>query len=638
MGGNGNITTRGGFGEEPSQLNNFAYYSQYDDRWKSSKYDLSSGHSATPTLSARGCGPTSMAMVATQLTGKRYEPTQMAKIAQDGGYSTNDGTTWGYFNKIAKDFSLDMKNINPSNTLEYLNYGMPVILSGKRTQYSENDSPFTPSGHYVVVVGKDANGNVLINDPRGPKYSKSYDINKVNKEAVRGWAFNYNGGQLPEITNSTTTSRDKLSVIEALTKMNEAFALFSENVRMGTNKKLSWDNSNNTPTDSGTNISSSTIDFIPKNLQEAIIKKTLDLTVGSESSGNYAVAKNDIDGATRASLSPSIGILQWREGNAKRLMEKIYEHLPNNKEADYFANKVNWSNRSPWDNSSQQRLRDFLQNNLDIVKKVQNEMAFSFIRDTDLAPVYKYGVDTGKIKDPRSIVFLGDFANTGPALIKPFLEKYKPNNSGDEFEHFMSEFKSKSWWANHMNIYGGRVKNNYSNLVGWKPEIGGLGDREKQIVVNNKPNLKLIKGGLGELTSPTNTSNQHLINYNRELFKTTPNDSNVSSYINMSNNTNKYSDISLQEVVSLLREIALNTNNTSKGIDEMLEKEIIVNVTTVSNNIPDINETGTNINIQPQESKATFVSPFFQSMNENITGNKEQRNYNIAKKIASGGI
>jgi hypothetical protein len=67
-------TSFGGFGEEPSKINNFAYYSQNDSRWGNTIYDHSNGYgkSSHPFLKDRGCGPTSMAMVATQLTGKQY--------------------------------------------------------------------------------------------------------------------------------------------------------------------------------------------------------------------------------------------------------------------------------------------------------------------------------------------------------------------------------------------------------------------------------------------------------------------------------------------------------------------------------------------------------------------------------------
>jgi len=657
-GGNGN----GGFGEEPNQLNNFTYYSQYDDRWGKTTYDLSKGHSSQPTLSARGCGPTSMAMVVSQLTGKRYEPPQLAKIAQEGGYSTNDGTTWGYFNKVAKDFSLDTSTVNPSNTINYLNNGMPVILSGKRDKYSFNDSPFTPGGHYVVAVGRDEKGNILINDPRGSKFSKPYNYNKVIKEARQGWAFSYNGGILPPnivSSDNSNSSNKKLSTLDLFAKMIEAFTLYEENKRLGTNKKLSWDDIEGTSNDfnvsvTTTNDSNSLTNFVPKTLQESILKKTLELSIGSESSGDYTSSNNDINASTGKKISPSIGILQWRGNNAKTLMQKMYEQLPGNSEANYFANQVDWGNKSPWNDIQRARLKKYLGDNLSVSQKVQNEMALSHIRDTNLAPVYKYGVNTNKIKDPRSIAFLADFANTGPALVKPFLDKYNPNNGGKpEFEHFMDEFKNKSYWGNK-GIYASRIKNTYSKLSGWTPEVGGNGSfnissnfdktaggfgGEEQIILNsNKINLERFTGGLGDLsTSISNKYKGENLGINRNIFESLNNG--TGEYITNNSNNTQSSNISINEIVTVLKEIAINTNTTSKGINELTNKEIIINV----ENKPSINDNNQNntINLNSQQPKnATFVSPFFQSMNERSnTGNsKEQREYTIAKKIAGGRV
>ena len=653
-GGNGN----GGFGEEPNKLNNFKYYSQYDDRWGNSTYDLSSGHSVHPTISARGCGPTSMAMVVSQLTGKQYEPPQMAKLAQEGGYSTNDGTTWGYFDRVARDFSLNKETINPSNMLNYINKGMPVILSGKRDTYSLNESPFTPGGHFVVAVGRDDKGNVLINDPRGSKFSKPYDFNKITKEARQGWAFSYNGGVLPpnivSSTNSNIISEQKqLSVMDLFTKMSEAFTIYNENVMLGTNKKLSWDDIEGTSNDFNVSIStsesSSLSNFIPKNLQEVILKKTLELSIGSESSGDYTSSNNDTNASTGRRISPSVGILQWRGNNAKSLMQRMYEQLPGNSEANYFANQVDWGNQNPWNDSQRARLKKFLGDNMSISQKVQNEMALSHIRDTNLAPVYKYGVDTNKIKDPRTIAFLADFANTGPALIKPFLEKYNPNNGGmSEFEHFLNEFKNKSYWGNK-GIYANRINNTYSKLSGWKPEFGGNGDfclscnskslpggfgEDNSIILNNKVNLERFTGGLGDLT--TSISNKYkgeAIKYNRNIFESV--NSGMGDYISTSSNTQS-SNISMDEIVNVLKEIAINTNTTSKGISEIAAKEMTVTV----NNNPTTSDTDrvNNINVNSQQHKNTFVSPFFQSLNEGngVGNNKEQRDYTTAKKIARG--
>ena len=54
---------------------------------------------------------------------------------------------------------------------------------------NKNDSPYTSAGHYVTVVGKDNNGNYIVNDPRGKQYSKKYSKNSVLSSATSGWSL-----------------------------------------------------------------------------------------------------------------------------------------------------------------------------------------------------------------------------------------------------------------------------------------------------------------------------------------------------------------------------------------------------------------------------------------------------------------
>ena len=53
----------------------------------------------------------------------------------------------------------------------------------------KSNSAYTPAGHYVVAVGKDRDGNVLINDPRGKQYSGKYNLNDVANETGAAWSF-----------------------------------------------------------------------------------------------------------------------------------------------------------------------------------------------------------------------------------------------------------------------------------------------------------------------------------------------------------------------------------------------------------------------------------------------------------------
>ena len=237
-----------------STVNNFAYYSQLSDEYKNQPYKYSPGKkgSGPETIGRRGCGPTSMAMILTQLTKKNFDPRQIAAMAEPK-YSSSSGTEWGFYDYIASKFSLNMKKSGPSSGFvkSSLGQGMPVLMSGRK-KYS--DSPFTKGGHYVVGVGM-AGDKVLINDPRGTKYSKAYSLSNVMNEARQLWAFKYTGGPTPDPSAGAYTASGNApnsggaqqqagtidqSLSSMATMMSQAASNYVDNVFMGTDKQLDW--------------------------------------------------------------------------------------------------------------------------------------------------------------------------------------------------------------------------------------------------------------------------------------------------------------------------------------------------------------------------------------------------------------
>ncbi len=184
-------TVKGGTGSNKGGYGDIPYLSQNDPRWASSKYKESGGF-GDDTISSRGCGPTSMAMVLNGIGGKGITPKDTAKFAQDNGYSDETGTNWKFMNDADKNFGIDKKSTytpNKSFLSSELNKGRPVILSGQDVQGGYGNSPFTPSGHYVVATKMDNRGNVNINDPRGTDYSGAYNMDDVLNKATAAWSF-----------------------------------------------------------------------------------------------------------------------------------------------------------------------------------------------------------------------------------------------------------------------------------------------------------------------------------------------------------------------------------------------------------------------------------------------------------------
>ena len=184
---------RGGRGDET--VNGFSYYSQSDPRWKDNAYNIGNDNA---TMDTTGCGPTAFSMIASQMTGRNVDPTETATLAEVTGNRDNTGTNWNFINQAAGAYGISSQETeNPSAQYisDQLDQGKPMILSGASGGgYGggfgvKSNSAYTPAGHYVVAVGKDNNGNVLINDPRGKQYSGKYNLNDVASETGAAWSF-----------------------------------------------------------------------------------------------------------------------------------------------------------------------------------------------------------------------------------------------------------------------------------------------------------------------------------------------------------------------------------------------------------------------------------------------------------------
>lgn len=241
FGGNGPDDNSSGTQQAPQPSggiqyhNGMAYYSQEDPRWASTTYAAKGEKS---TIKQAACGPTSMAMVISSLTGQPVDPTVTAKWSMDHGYKlAGVGTSWDYFNAQAKQYGFGMSASSPSvdKAKAALMEKKPVIFSGK------GGAPFTKGGHFIVGAGITPDGNsIIVNDPVNLSRSIAYPAQQIIGSARQMWVADRalpdglpqnSAGGAPGATGAAP--QEDNSLMGALTKIGSAVSIFGDAVYRG---------------------------------------------------------------------------------------------------------------------------------------------------------------------------------------------------------------------------------------------------------------------------------------------------------------------------------------------------------------------------------------------------------------------
>ncbi len=156
------------------------YLYQIDPQWSHESY--SNGR-----LRHQGCGPTALAMVYIELTGKTdMDPAAMCEFATDAGYSTDqDGTSWSIMTDGAAQLGLTgtQLNVSEARLRSELEAGRPVICI-------MNPGHFTSSGHFIAIEKLDDVGKAVVHDPNSwVRSQKTWDLSVIAAEAASAWSF-----------------------------------------------------------------------------------------------------------------------------------------------------------------------------------------------------------------------------------------------------------------------------------------------------------------------------------------------------------------------------------------------------------------------------------------------------------------
>jgi soluble lytic murein transglycosylase-like protein len=171
---NGKITGYKPGEKVPDTWKGQIYYNQHDERWGKDPYQKEGQNNRVLTTS--GCGPTSQAMVYSNLLDRSILPKEVAQFNVDNGFRAESGTSHGAFAAGAKYYGLQSKQLDP-HSLDQIkritDAGGYVITNG-----TDNDpeTPGTKGGHIFVIRGVTADGEILVLDPNSfAKTTVAYD-------------------------------------------------------------------------------------------------------------------------------------------------------------------------------------------------------------------------------------------------------------------------------------------------------------------------------------------------------------------------------------------------------------------------------------------------------------------------------
>lgn len=153
------------------------YYNQLDSRWARTMYGTSS------TIGQGGCGPTSMAIVISTLTGQAHDPVEMANWSVENGYRCEgNGSYHALIPESAKAFGLAVEGAGINDAQKIVD----ALASGKLVVAIMTKGHFTSGGHFIVLRGVTSDGKILVADPASYSRSeKQWELSLIMGEASK---------------------------------------------------------------------------------------------------------------------------------------------------------------------------------------------------------------------------------------------------------------------------------------------------------------------------------------------------------------------------------------------------------------------------------------------------------------------
>lgn len=162
------------------------YYNQMDERWADTLYGTSS------TIGQAGCGPTSMSIVISTLTGEAHDPVELCQWSVANGHRCEgNGSYHSLIPAAAAAYGLICEGDLSAQGI------VDALSSGKLVVAIMSKGHFTNGGHFIVLRGVTSEGKILVADPAsyrrsGQEWDLSIILDESNKAGTAGgpyWAI-----------------------------------------------------------------------------------------------------------------------------------------------------------------------------------------------------------------------------------------------------------------------------------------------------------------------------------------------------------------------------------------------------------------------------------------------------------------
>ena len=147
------------------------------------------------TIKSHGCGPTSMAIVASSFKGTAISPVETTNYACSHGYCTSAGSSHAVVCALASQYGLGCTGGNGLDALSSTNQQQVVdaLASGNSlVVVLAKQGHFTRGGHFFVLTGIDSSGNITVADPgnranNNKTFTLNYLINPSQGHITKFW-------------------------------------------------------------------------------------------------------------------------------------------------------------------------------------------------------------------------------------------------------------------------------------------------------------------------------------------------------------------------------------------------------------------------------------------------------------------